>query len=333
MKRWLKLCVPNDDTGRTWQPPADHADFEPGYGDHGRPKKRWYDPHTGDLFETLHIIDCFRMAEQMAKVLGKTADVKLYHDIQTRLTAKCNRAEFLDYDKGLYGGGDQGCHALAVYLNIAPPQLREKVAQHLINDVMETHSGHLNTGFLGSWYLLKALTRLDRPDVALRVITNSESPSWAAMLKHPDTAPEELTLLPEFHGRGMIPHPGWCSMGSWCYQALGGITPDPEHPGFARVIIRPQITSELDWAKADYDSIHGTISSHWTCDRGHITLTITIPPNVIGLLYVPTTDPKKIKAPNAPFAKFQRMDGSYAMFELTSGTHRFESDLPESIER
>jgi alpha-L-rhamnosidase len=331
IKNWLKLCVPKDDTGRTWQAPPDHADFEAGFGDHGRPKERWYDPHTGDLFETLHTIDCFRMAEQMAKALGKTADAKLYRDIQTRLVAKCNRAEFLDRDKGLYGGGDQGCHALAVYLNIAPPELREKVAQHLINDIMETHSGHLNTGFIGSWYLLKALTTLDRPDVALRVITNSESPSWAAILKHPDAAPGELTLLPEFHGSGMIPHPGWCSMGSWCYQALGGITPDPEHPGFSRVTIRPQITSELDWAKADYDSINGTISSHWTCDKGHITLTVTIPPNVTGLVYVPTKDPKKIKAPNSPLAKFQRMDGSYAIFELTSGTHRFESDLPKSI--
>ncbi|MFV2067569.1 MAG: alpha-L-rhamnosidase N-terminal domain-containing protein, partial [Pirellulales bacterium] len=327
MQRWLKLCVPKDDTGRTWQPPANHAHFEAGYGDHARPRARWYDSHTGDLFETLHTIDCFRMAEQMARALGKTVDAKWHRDIQTRLAAKCNRAEFLNRDKGLYGGGDQGCHALAVYLNIAPPQLREKVAQHLIHDIMETRAGHLDTGFLGTWYLLKTLTRLNRPDVALRVITNSEPPSFAAMLKHPDTVPEELTLLPEAVSGGMIPHPGWCSMGSWCYQALGGITPDPEHPGFARVIIRPQIVPELDWVKAEYDSIRGTIASHWTCDKGHCTLTVTIPPNTTGLLYVPTTDPKKIEAPSAPLAVFQRMEGSYALFELSSGTHRFESDL------
>ncbi|MFV2069884.1 MAG: hypothetical protein ACC645_23205, partial [Pirellulales bacterium] len=69
----------------------------------------------------------------------------------------------------------------------------------------------------------------------------------------------------------------------------------------------------------------------WTCDKGHCTLIVTIPPNATGLLYVPTTDPEKIKAPSAPLAVFQRMEGPYALFELSSGTHRFESDLPKSI--
>ncbi len=325
--RWLELCTPKDDTGRTWQPPADHGHAEAGYGDHGRPTARWYDPHTGDLFETLHIIDCFRMAEQMARTLGKTADAKRYRDVQSRLVAKCNRAEFLDRGRGLYGGGDQGCHALAICLNVAPPPLREKVAQHLISDIMETRSGHLNTGFLGTWYLLKALTLLDRSDVALRIITNSEPPSWASMLKHPDTAPDELTLLPEFFGKGMIPHPGWCSMGFWCYQALGGITPDPEHPGFEHIIIRPQIAPDLTWVKAEYDSIRGTIASHWTLHEGHVTLTVTIPPNTTALLYVPATDPTRVKAPDGSLVKFQRMEEAYALFEIGSGTHHFESDL------
>ncbi len=330
IERWLKLCVPKDDTGRTWQPPDDHGHAEAGYGDHGRPTARWYDPHTGDLFETLHTIDCFRMAKQMARTLGKTADAKRYRDIQTRLAAKCNRAEFLDRGKGLYGGGDQGCHALAVCLNVAPPPLREKVARHLISDIMETRSGHLNTGFIGTWYLLKALTLLNRPDVALRVITNSTPPSWATLLKHPDTAPDELTLLPEFFGKGMIPHPGWCSMGFWCYQALGGITPDPEHPGFERVIIRPRIVPDLNWVKAEYDSIRGTIASHWTFEKGHFTLTVIIPPNTTALLYVPATDPSRVKAPGGPLVKFQRMEGACALYEISSGTHRFESDLPKS---
>lgn len=327
IRRWLEVCAPKGNTGRTWQPPADHGHAEAGYGDHGRPTARWYDPHTGDLFETLHTMDCFRMAEHMARTLGKTADAKRYRDIQTRLATKCNRAEFFDRENGLYGGGDQGCHALAICLNVAPAELREKVAQHLIRDIMETRRGHLNTGFLGTWYLLKALMLLDRPDVALRILTNSEPPSLATMLKHPDAASDELTLLPEFFGKGMIPHPGWCSMGFWCYQALGGITPDSEHPGFERVIIRPQIVRDLTWVKAEYDSIRGTIASHWTLHEGLVTLTVTIPPNATALLYVPATDRSRVKAPGDPVVEFQRMEGAHALFMIGSGTHQFESDL------
>ncbi|NOX55123.1 MAG: hypothetical protein GXP27_11945 [Planctomycetes bacterium] len=153
------------------------------------------------------------------------------------------------------------------------------------------------TGPLGAshkWFLTP-FSSLNRPDVALRIITNSEPPSWATMLKHPDAAPEEWMLLPEFFGLGMIPHPGWCSMGFWCYQALDGIAPDSEHPGFER-IIRPQIARDLTWVKAEYDSIRGTIASHWTLHEGDFTLTVTIPPNTTALVYVPAIAPTRAKA-------------------------------------
>jgi len=327
IERWLTLCIPEDDTGRTWQPPADHGYAEAGYGDHARPTARWYDPHTGDLFETLHTIDCFRTAERVARVLGKTADAQRYRDVQARLVAKCNRPEFLDRDTGLYGGGDQACHAMASYLDIVPDSLRDKVNAHLLNDILETRQGHLNTGFLGTYYLLKTLIMLNRPDVAMTIITNETPPSWLSMLRHPQ-ATEDLTILPEFFTGGMIPHPGWCSMGFWCYQGLGGITPDPEHPGFARVIIRPQIVPDLSWVKAEYDTIRGTIASHWTLEEGHFQLTVTIPPNTTALVYVPAADPTRVKSPGGSLVKFSRMEGAYALFETASGRHRFESALP-----
>ena len=48
---------------------------------------------------------------------------------RARLIEKCNRPEFLDREAGLYGGGDQGCHAQALVLDIVPAELREKVAE------------------------------------------------------------------------------------------------------------------------------------------------------------------------------------------------------------
>ena len=248
MRRWLKLCAPKSDRGRTWQPPEDHGDAESGYGDHGRPESRWYDPHTGDLFETMHTIHCFRMAEQMAILLGKNEDAGEYAGICTRLIHKVNRREFFDQSLGLYGAGDQGCHALALFLDTPPNGLRSKVAENLIEDIVAARDNHLNTGFMGTWYLLKTLILLNKPDVAVRMITNQTPPSFASMLRHPDS-PEELTLLPEFFDKGMIPHPGWCSVGFWFYRSLAGINPDWSYPGFRRFSIRPQITKELDWTR------------------------------------------------------------------------------------
>ena len=131
------------------------------------------------------------MAEQMADLLGKTGDARRYADVRERLTAKVNRAEFLDRALGLYGDGDQDCQALALHQNVMPPELRDKVARNLLKDITETRGNRLNTGFSGTWYLLKTLIMLKRPDVAVKSLTNETSPSYVSMLRHPDS-PEEL---------------------------------------------------------------------------------------------------------------------------------------------
>jgi len=324
MRRWLELCVPKSAEGRTWQPPDDHGEAEAGYGDHGRPTARWYEPHTGDLIETLHTIHCFRMAEQMAALLGKGDDAQHYARVRERLIAKVNRDEFLDRDTGVYGGGDQGCQALAVHQNVAPPGLRDLVAQRLIENVTEAHDGHLDTGFVGTWYLLKALALLSRSDVALRVVANPTPPSFACLLRHPDT-PEELTLLPEFHGSGMIPHPGWCSVGAWFYEALAGITPDWEQPGFRRFTVRPQITADLDWVQAEHDALAGTIRVEWTCRGRQVELAVGVPANCTAYVHVPAKSREAVHAPAS--AQFVRTEPTCVVFETAGGTHVFRSVL------
>ena len=316
---------PRRDDGPTWQPPEDHGIAEAGYGDHARPTARWYDPHTGDLFETLHTIHCFRMAQQMARLLGETQDAENYAAILARLHRKVNRLDFLDPACGLYGEGDQGCHALALCENTPPEALREKVERALIEDILTNRGGHLNTGFLGTWYLLKALIALDRPDIAMTILANDTPPSIATMLQHPDS-PEELTLLPEFFYGGMIPHPGWCSIGFWFYQSLAGITPVWDHPGFKRILIRPQLPPQLEWAKAEHHSIAGPIGSEWERSGDRLHLKVTVPPNTTAQVVVPARDPAGIQAPGN--ARFLREHGSAPVFEVGPGSWTFTSDLP-----
>ncbi len=320
--KWLELCAPKSDTGRTWQAPLDHGNAEAGFGDHARPEARWYEPHTGDLFETIHTIHCFRMAEQMARLLEKAKDAARYSEIRERLTAKVNRPEFFDRSTGLYGNGDQGCHALALHENVVPPELRTKVAENLIEDITTTRGNHLNTGFIGTWYLLKALILLGRPDVAVKIITNPSSPSYATMLQHPDS-PEELTLLPEFFNSGMIPHPGWCSVGFWFYQSLAGIHADWNSPGFERFSIRPQITRELEWIKAEYDSIAGKIGVDWSYRAGQIEIRATVPINTSALVHVPAKRRESVEAPDN--ARFVEIAESNAVFEVDGGTFTFRT--------
>jgi alpha-L-rhamnosidase len=185
---------------------------------------------------------------------------------------------------------------------------------------MTQRKGHQNTGFLGTWYLLKALIALNRPDVAATLLSNETPPSLATMLRHPDS-PEELTMLPEFFTGGMIPHPGWCSVGFWFYQSLGGIHADWDRPGFRRVLVKPQVAAGMEWAKVEHDSIAGTVHVEWARKDGRVDLKIAIPPNTSAHVHIPTPDRREVKAPEE--AAFLKTDGECAVFEVAGGAWSF----------
>jgi alpha-L-rhamnosidase len=201
-----------------------------------------------------------------------------------------------------------------------PWKVREQVARHLLTDIMETRGGHLHTGFLGTGYLLKALIAMDQPDVAVTVLANQTPPSFASLLRHVDS-PEELTFLPEFFGQGMIPHPGWCSVGFWFYQALAGIMPDWEHPGFAGLTVKPQLPARLDWVRAEYDSMVGTVGVSWTRQSPLVELVVRIPANSSAQVHVPALRRASVEVP--PGARFAGSTGGSLLFAVDSGTHVF----------
>jgi alpha-L-rhamnosidase len=116
----------------------------------------------------------------------------------------------------------------------------------------------------------------------------------------------------------------------WLYEYLGGIRPDPQGPGFKKIIIKPEIVSGLTWAKADYDSVRGRISSEWHQSAGHFDLQVTIPANTTAEVYVPAKAVANVteggrSAAQAAGVNFLRMENDIAVFEVAAGKYKFRS--------
>ncbi|WP_370039115.1 alpha-L-rhamnosidase C-terminal domain-containing protein [Parabacteroides sp. AF48-14] len=58
---------------------------------------------------------------------------------------------------------------------------------------------------------------------------------------------------------------------------LAGINHDAAGPGFSHILITPHFVEGLDWAKGEYHSVRGLITSEWKREGGKVTLTVTIP--------------------------------------------------------
>ena len=80
-----------------------------------------------------------------------------------------------------------------------------------------------------------------------------------------------------WHGIKSQIHNCYNGIGSWFYQALAGIRPDENQPGYKHVYIKPQLVGGVDWVKASKNTPYGKLTVEWKKLAGKFTISIDIP--------------------------------------------------------
>ena len=118
----------------------------------------------------------------------------------------------------------------------------------------------------------------------------------------------------------------------WMAENIGGIR--RLQPGYKHFEISPQLGGKLTWAKVDYESIHGRISSHWKKDGDAFLLNVTIPCNTTAAIRLPYRDERKLLLDGHPIGESAdirelRLDDSTASLQIGSGKYAFSTELDE----
>jgi len=266
------------------------------------------------------------IVSKTAARLGKTEEARKYEDLADGIRDAFNR-EFFNKDTGLYAGGTQTAMSCALTHGLVPPQEQERVLNNLVAMIKE-NDGFLAAGILGTKYLIDCLTAGGRADVVYGMATKTTYPSWGRWLEEGAT-----TLWEQWDGEASRNHIMFGHISAWFYQVLGGIRLDPDAVGFKRFVIKPQLLGDVRWAKAEYESMYGTIRSNWEIRGGRFILKIAVPVNTTATVYVPC-DPQKAIAEGpdvihvGEHARFLRFEKGCVVFEVESGTYEFISQLP-----
>jgi alpha-L-rhamnosidase len=266
------------------------------------------------------------LLSRIAAVLGKRDDAERYTRLARSIREAFNR-RFLQPGTGKYDTGTQACQAFALYMDLVPENEREKALQVLVDDVLKTHRGHLTTGIFGTKYLLDALTRHGRADVAYTIANQRDFPGWGYMLENGATTLwEHWAFSDNTYSHN---HPMFGSVSEWFFKGLAGIQPDPDAVGFDRVIIRPNPVAALTHAEAEYQSIRGAISSSWRKEAGKLTLRVSVPPNTTATVYLPASREGDVTeggkpAASAPGVRRVRAERNAVVLEVGSGEYRFQ---------
>jgi alpha-L-rhamnosidase len=261
-----------------------------------------------------------------AKLLGNKTDYETYLALANKIKDAIN-AKYLNKETGIYGSGVQTELSVPLFWGVVPTELKEKVASNLAKRV-EADNWHLDVGLLGTKAILNALSENGYADVAYELAAQETYPSWGWWIVNGATTLYENWPINAKSDISMN-HIMFGEIGAWLYKGLGGIKPDPEHPGFKNILIEPHFVEGLDHFEATHDGPNGTISSSWKRSPGKITYTLIIPANSTATVCLHVPAGQKLFQNGKPITKALNawsIDESKHTYSanIQSGTHHFE---------
>ncbi len=264
---------------------------------------------------------------QAAKLLGHADDADHYQQIAASVRDAFNQ-KFYDPAKHSYATGSQTSLAIPLVMGIAPAGDAKAIGDALVAGIRANNNA-LTAGDIGYRYLLRALADGGHSDVIFDMNSRSDRPGYGMQLAKGATS---LTEAWDAGTGASMDHFMLGHIMEWFYSDLAGIQLDPSAPGFKAIVIHPNVVGDITWAKADYHSIHGKISSSWKVADGKFSLEITIPANTTATIVLPTGNAKAVTESGSPASSadgvklIDSADGA-SRFSVGSGNYHFESPL------
>ncbi len=226
---------------------------------------------------------CFaRMAEMLAAI--GSAKAEDYAAIADHMKAAIGENLF-DAD-GRMPTDLMGAYVLAIAFDLVPEQHRAFAANRLVT-LLHENGGCLDTGFLSTPYLLDALCRIGRQDLAFDTLYQNKCPGWLYEVENGATAVWESWGNYEENGQPKaisFNHYALGCVDEWIFRKINGIT--ALEPGFRHFRIQP-IPERLSWAERRFQSEYGEIFVRWETKDGQFCLTCRIPCNTAAEIILP----------------------------------------------
>lgn len=268
------------------------------------------------------------LMSKLAEIIHRNDDAERYRKLSERIK-QAYLEKFYKKGSGQFPPYTQGSQAFAIYTGLVPKDDIDNAVKRLVKNIDE-HQGHLTTGIFGTKYSLDVLSEYGYAETAAKMVNQKSFPGWGYMIANGATTLWEHW---EFSDNTFSHnHPMFGSVSEWFYKWVAGIQLDSSAVGFDKIVIRPQIISEVDWVKAHYNSVHGKIVSEWNMDKESFRLKITIPVNTTAKVYLPSDDITSIKESGIDISKvediqFLGIDKGNAVFTVGSGDYLFETKL------
>lgn len=274
------------------------------------------------LVSTAYYYYDLKLMSEIACVLKKTEDSRYFKDLANLTKEAFNKKYYQENNKS-YSIGRQGANVFTLGFGLVPENRIREVFKSLVRNIESNTDEHFDTGMMGTPLALDVLTRYGRVDLAYSMMNQHDYPGFGYAIDRGAT-----TIWETWRGDASHSHPMFGSVCQWFYQALAGINPDPERPGFKHIIIKPQPVGSLKYVKATYASVYGNIESGWKWEGNDLVLNLAIPVNSTATVILPATESDDVTINNRTVKKckdvsFIEFKDHVAKYQIESGHYIF----------
>lgn len=271
------------------------------------------------------------LMQKFAVISHHEEDINDYAALATNIKQAFN-TKFYNGKLKCYDNNTTTSNLLPLYFGLVEDANKEAVFNNIYNKIKIEKHMHINTGVIGTQWLMRGLTQFQRSDIAFTLASNKTYPSWGYMAENGSTTIWELwngnTAGPQMNSRNHVMLLG--DLLIWLYESVGAIKSDEKEVGFKKIIMKPEQIDGLHFSKATYQSNYGVIKSSWKKTINQFVWDITVPANTAAQIYIPASAVEDILEDNvlankAVGVKFIKMENRTAIFEVGSGNYHFVS--------
>lgn len=235
---------------------------------------------------TAHIM---HLMAEIAKITGHDGDIALYEQYEKGCTMAYRE---LIKQKGFELDTDRQARLVRPLEFHLLDKKDTKYAKKRLIKALENYGFRLGTGFLSTPLILNVLSEIDL-NAAYQLLENEEIPGWLSMPKAGAT-----TIWESWEGASAIGevaslnHYSKGALCEWLFSGMCGIKADGQN----HFTIRPLAGGHFAYAKAEYQSVYGKVTSGWRKENGKIVYEIEIPANTTAHVVIGTSVDEEIKA-------------------------------------
>lgn len=238
------------------------------------------------LVVTDTILTC-DIAEKAAFIygeLGMEAQKRFALSLAER-TRAAFRENLIDKASLTVEGGTQTGQAMALFYGMFTEEEKARALDVLVKYIHEADD-HFDTGVLGGKVIYRVLAENGYVDLAYKMITRPDYPSYGNWIARGATTLWEA-FYPE-NGRILsLNHHFWGDVSAWFYIYLAGMKINPTCRDTTEVDIKPCFAEALSEVSAYHDMPDGKISVSWNRNGGKITLAIEAAEKLHGKIGLP----------------------------------------------